>query len=57
MHIYFGRILSLVENWAMPKTTEGKLNYHKAMTISDLMQFVDLKLFSLISNFQTESDE
>ncbi|MEI2823962.1 MAG: type I restriction-modification system subunit M N-terminal domain-containing protein [Chitinophagaceae bacterium] len=29
-------------NWAMPKTADGKLDHHKAMTGPDLVQFVDL---------------
>lgn len=38
--------------WAMPKTTEGKLDIHKAMTGPDLVQFVDLKLFPYLAGFK-----
>src|ERR1017187_10807737 len=33
------------ENWAMPKSKDGKLDHHKALTGDDLKDFVDLKLF------------
>lgn len=33
--------------WAMPKTDEGKLDHHTALSGDDLKEFVDLKLFSL----------
>ena len=38
--------------WAMPKTADGKLNHHKAMTGPDLVQFVDLKLFPYLAGFK-----
>ena len=43
-------------NWAMPKTADGKLDHHKAMTGPDLVQFVDLKLFPYLSKFKEKAD-
>lgn len=42
-------------NWAMPKTEDGKLDIHKAMTGVDLVQFVDFKLFPYLANFKNEN--
>lgn len=42
-------------NWAMPKTADGKVNYHKAMTGPDLVQFVDLKLFPYLASFKQKA--
>ncbi len=42
-------------NWAMPKTADGKLDHHKAMTGPDLVQFVDLKLFPYLASFKAKS--
>jgi type I restriction enzyme M protein len=38
--------------WAMPKTADGKLDHHKAMTGPDLVTFVDLKLFPYLAGFK-----
>jgi len=43
-------------NWAMPKTKDGKLDIHKAMTGPDLVQFVDLKLFPYLAGFKQTAD-
>ncbi len=43
-------------NWAMPKTADGKLDYQKAMTGPDLVQFVDSKLFPYLSKFKEKAD-
>ena len=43
-------------NWAMPKTANGKLDIHKAMTGPDLVQFVDLKLFPYLADFKLKAD-
>jgi type I restriction enzyme M protein len=43
-------------NWAMPKTADGKLDHHKAMTGNDLVQFVDGKLFLYLSKFKEKAD-
>lgn len=42
--------------WAMPKTSNGKLDIHKAMTGPDLVQFVDLKLFPYLADFKLKAD-
>ncbi len=42
--------------WAMPKTPDGKLDHHKAMTGPDLVQFVDLKLFPYLAGFKQRAD-
>lgn len=42
-------------NWAMPKTADGKLVHHKAMTGPDLVQFVDSKLFPYLAGFKAKS--
>ena len=43
-------------NWAMPKTANGELDHHKAMTGTDLVEFVDDKLFPYLSNFKAKAD-
>ena len=43
-------------NWAMPKTADGKLDHHKAMTGPDLVQFVDHKLFPYLASFKQKAD-
>ena len=42
--------------WAMPKTDDGKLDHHKAMTGLDLIQFVDQKLFPYLAGFKLTAD-
>ncbi len=42
-------------NWAMPKSGDGKPDHHKAITGSDLVQFVDLKLFPYLAGFKIKS--
>ena len=42
--------------WAAPKTKEGKLDHHKALTGDDLRDFVDQKLFSYLRSFKTQAD-
>lgn len=41
--------------WAMPKTPDGKLDHHKAMTGPDLVQFVDYQLFPYLAGFKAKS--
>lgn len=41
--------------WAMPKDENGKLDIQRALTGSDLVQFVDLKLFPYLANFKKEN--
>lgn len=43
-------------NWAMPKSADGKLDHHKAMTGNDLVEFVDTKLFPYLSKFKEKAD-
>ncbi len=43
-------------NWAMPKTADGKLDHHKAMTGKDLVGFVDNKLFPYLAGFKQRAD-
>jgi len=42
--------------WAAPKTKEGKLDHHKALSGDDLRDFVDLKLFPYLKKFKTQAD-
>lgn len=42
-------------NWAMPKTADGKLDIHRAMTGPDLVQFVDQKLFPYMAGFKQKN--
>ena len=43
-------------NWAMPKTVDGKLDHHKAMTGNDLVEFVNNKLFPHLAGFKQRAD-
>jgi type I restriction enzyme M protein len=43
-------------NWAMPKSADGKLDHHLALTGPDLVQFVDGKLFPYLAKFKQEAD-
>lgn len=43
-------------NWAMPKTADGKLDHHRAMTGPDLVKFVDHKLFPYLAEFKQKAD-
>ena len=43
-------------SWAMPKGDNGKLNDHIAMTGTDLVQFVDAKLFPYLASFKQKAD-
>ena len=42
--------------WAMPKTDDGKLDHHKAMTGPDLIKFVDQKLFPYLAGFKLTAE-
>lgn len=44
-------------NWAMPKSADGKLDHHKAMTGPDLVQFVDYKLFPYLASFKQKAGD
>ncbi|GJM32385.1 MAG: DNA methyltransferase [Saprospiraceae bacterium] len=43
-------------NWAMPKTPDGELDHHQALTGPDLVQFVDTKLFPYLAGFKQRAD-
>ena len=40
------------EKWAAPKTKNGKLDHHKALSGDDLKDFVDLKLFPYLKKIK-----
>ena len=40
----------------MPKTTDGKLDYSKALTGDDLKDFVDSKLFPYLKGFRVTAE-
>ena len=42
--------------WAAPKTKDGKLDHHKALTGDDLVDFVNAKLFPYLKKFKTEAE-
>jgi len=42
--------------WACPKTKDGKLDNHKALTGDDLKDFVDSKLFPYLRKFRTTAE-
>ncbi|WP_217604350.1 N-6 DNA methylase [Chitinophaga sp. GbtcB8] len=42
--------------WACPKTKDGKLDNHKALTGDDLKDFVDGKLFPYLRKFRTTAE-
>ena len=42
--------------WASPKTKDGKLDHHKALSGDDLKDFVDQTLFPYLKKFKTQAD-
>ncbi len=42
--------------WVIPKTADGKLNHHRAMTGPDLVQFVNDDLFPYLARFKQKAD-
>lgn len=44
------------ETWAAPKTKDGKIDHHKALTGDDLTQFTDNKLFPYLKKFKAEAE-
>ena len=42
--------------WAAPKTAEGKLDHHKALTGDDLIDFVNQKLFPYLKGFKVSAE-
>lgn len=45
------------EAWAAPKNGDGKLDYHKAMTGDDLIDFVNIHLFPYLKKFKSDSPD
>jgi len=45
------------EVWAAPKNGDGKLDYHKAMTGDDLIDFVNIHLFPYLKKFKSDSPD
>jgi len=43
-------------NWAMPKTEDGEIDHNKTMTGTDLVTFVDTKLFPYLAGFKQKAD-
>jgi len=41
--------------WAMPKTVDGKLDHHAALSGDDLKDFVDHKLFPYLKKFKVDA--
>lgn len=44
------------EIWAAPKTLDGKLDHNKALVGDDLMDFVNLKLFTYLRKFKQQAE-
>ena len=42
--------------WAMPKTKDGKVDHHKALTGDDLNDFVNNKLFAYLKKFKVDAE-
>lgn len=42
--------------WAAPKTKDGKPDHHKALSGDDLLKFVDQELFPYLKSFKTQAD-
>jgi type I restriction enzyme M protein len=42
--------------WAMPKTKDGKINHHKALTGDDLTDFVNNQLFPYLKKFKVDAE-
>lgn len=43
------------QTWAVPKTADGKIDHHKALSGDDLKEFVDEKLFPYLKRFKHEA--
>lgn len=41
--------------WAAPKTSDGKIDHHKALSGDDLKEFVDHKLFPYLKKFKVDA--
>jgi len=42
--------------WAMPKTKDGKIDHHKALTGDDLTDFVNNELFPYLKKFKVDAE-
>ena len=42
--------------WAAPKSKDGNLDHHKALTGDDLTDFVNIKLFPYLKKFKTDAE-
>ena len=45
------------DSWAAPKTADGKIDHHKAMTGDDLNDFVNQKLFPYLKKFKNADSD
>ena len=45
------------ESWAAPKTADGKLDHHKALSGDDLINFVDRDLFPYLKKFRSANSD
>lgn len=45
------------DTWACPKTSDGKLDHHKALTGDDLKDFVDQQLFPYLKKFKNPDSD
>jgi type I restriction enzyme M protein len=43
------------ESWAVPKTKEGKIDHHNALTGDDLLSFVNIQLIPYLQKFKQEA--
>jgi type I restriction enzyme M protein len=43
------------QTWAVPKTPEGKIDHHKALSGDDLKDFVDHQLFPYLKKFKADA--
>ena len=41
--------------WSVPKTSDGKIDHHKALSGDDLRDFVDHKLFPYLKKFKADA--
>lgn len=44
------------DRWACPKTSEGKIDHHKALSWDDLIDFVNEKLFPYLKQFKHDAE-
>ena len=44
------------QTWAVPKTKNGEIDHHKALSGDDLSEFVNKKLFPFLAKFKTTAE-